>query len=284
MSAAVEEFVITPGVHQIPHDVYKATPALSFSGARKLLPPYAPAIYRWEQDNPVHTDAFDLGLAAHAVVLGDGAPIVVVDADGWRTNAAKQARQEAREAGAIPLLADDHILVQEMAEAVRQHPLAAKLLEPGSGKAEQSLFWQDKETGVWCRCRADWLRHKVEGRRLIVVDFKTARSAHPEKFAKSAMDYGYAMQASWYMDGVRAVGLDDDPAFVFVIVEKDRPHLVSVVELDEPSLSVGMNLNRFARFIYRDCLQSNQWPGYSPEVEMVGLPAWYLRAHDEEPL
>jgi hypothetical protein len=207
----------------------------------------------------------------------------VVDADGWRTNAAKAARQEAREAGATPLLADDHALVQEMAEAVRQHPLAAKLLEPGSGKAEQSLFWQDKETGVWCRCRADWLRHKVEGRRLVVVDFKTARSAHPDKFAKSAMDYGYHQQASWYLDGVRAVGLDDDPAFVFVIVEKERPHLVSVVELDEPSLSVGMNLNRFARYIYADCLHTGKWPGYSPEVEMVGLPAWYLRQHDEEP-
>jgi hypothetical protein len=284
MTAPVEEFVITPGVHQIPHDVYKATPALSFSGAKKLLPPYAPAIYRWEQENPVHTDAFDLGLAAHAVVLADGAPIVVVEADGWRTNAAKQARQEAYEAGAIPLLAADHDLVQAMAAAVRAHPLASKLLDPTSGKAEQSLFWQDKETGVWCRCRADWLRHKVEGRRLIVVDFKTAASAHPDKFSKSAMDYGYAMQASWYMDGVRAVGLDDDPAFVFVIVEKRPPHLVSVVELDEPSLSVGMNLSRIARLIYRDCLQSGQWPGYSPGVELVSLPAWYLRAHDEEPL
>jgi hypothetical protein len=284
MSAPAEEFVITTGVHQIPHDVYKATPALSFSGARKLLPPYAPAIYRWEQDNPVHKRAFDIGLAAHAVVLGDGAPIVVVETDGWRTNAAKQAKQEAYEAGAIPLLAAEHDQIQEMAAAVRAHPIASKLLKPGSGKAEQSLFWQDKETEIWCRCRADWLPHKQPDRRLIVVDFKTATSAHPEKFAKSAMDYQYHIQASWYLDGVRAVGLDNDPAFVFVIVETAPPHLVSVVELDEPSLSVGMNLSRIARLIYRDCLQSGQWPGYSPEVEMVGLPAWYLRAHDEEPL
>jgi hypothetical protein len=284
MTAPVEEFVITPGVHQIPHDVYKATPALSFSGARKLLPPYAPAIYRWEQDNPVHTDAFDLGLAAHAVVLGDGAPIVVVDADGWRTNAAKAAKQEAYEQGAIPLLTAQFELVENMAAAVRAHPLASKLLDPNSGKAEQSIFWQDKETGVWCRCRADWLRHKVEGRRLIVVDFKTARSAHPEKFAKSAMDYGYHQQAWWYTDGVRAVGLDDDPAFVFVVVQSSPPHLVSVVELDEPSLSVGMNLSRIARLTYRDCLESGQWPGYSEQVELVSLPAWYLRQHDEEPL
>jgi hypothetical protein len=284
MTAPAEEFVITPGVHQIPHDVYKATPALSFSGARKLLPPYAPAIYRWEMDNPVHTDAFDLGLAAHAVVLGDGAPIVVVDADGWRTNAAKAAKQEAYEQGAIPLLTAQFELVENMAAAVRAHPLASKLLDPASGKAEQSIFWQDKETGVWCRCRADWLRHKIDGRRLIVVDFKTARSAHPEKFAKSAMDYGYHMQSSWYSDGVRAVGLDDDPAFVFVVVQSSPPHLVSVVELDEPSLSVGMNLSRIARLTYRDCLESGQWPGYSEQVELVSLPAWYLRLHDEEPL
>jgi hypothetical protein len=171
-----------------------------------------------------------------------------------------------------------------MAAAVHAHPLASQLLDPSSGQAEQSLFWQDKESGIWCRCRVDWLRHKIEGRRLIAVDFKTAASAHPERFAKSAMDYGYAMQASWYMDGIRSVGLDDDPAFVFVIVEKDPPHLVSVVELDPPSLSVGMNLNRIARLIYRDCLKTGQWPGYSQEVEQVSLPAWFLRQHGEEPL
>ena len=281
MTATATE--LRQGIFQIPHDAYKATPALSFSGARKLLPPYAPAIYRWELDHPVHTDAFRIGLAAHAVVLGDGAPIRIVEADGWRTNAAKEAKQEAYETGETPLLTAEHDLIQAMAAAVRQHPLASQLLDPSSGKAEQSLFWQDKETGIWCRCRVDWLRHKIEGRRLIVVDFKTATSAHPEKFAKAAMDYGYAMQAQWYMDGVRQVGLDDDPAFVFVIVEKSPPHLVSVVELDEPSLSVGMNLNRIARLIYRDCLQSGQWPGYSGEVELVSLPAWYLRQHDEEP-
>lgn len=282
------DFVVTEaGVYDgIPNDEYHRDPvageSLSFSGAKKLLPPYCPAVYRWEQDHPVHKDIFDFGSAAHQVVLGDpNDRLALFDADGWRTNAAKAHKAEAQAAGLIPILPHQLTIVDEMAAAVRAHPLASKLFEPGTGKPEQSLFWQDEATGVWRRCRLDWLPF-ARGGRLVIPDYKTAESADPETWSKSAANYGYHQQAAWYSDAVRALGLDEDPAFVFVVQEKDPPYLVTVIELDEVAVHIGRMLNQQALLTYAECKQNDRWPGFSSGVVLQPLPSWYLRQYEEE--
>jgi hypothetical protein len=134
---------------------------------------------------------------------------------------------------------------------------------------------------VSCRARLDWLPER-RGGRLILPDYKTCESAHREKFRKSAANYGYHQQADWYTGGAKVLELDEDPAFVFVAQEIQPPYLVNVIELAAPSLSVGHNLNYIARQIYAECVTNNRWPGYSDDVELVDLPEWYLRQHDEE--
>lgn len=276
--------ITEPGIYDIPNDAYHARhEALSSSGARKILPPYCPAIFEWEQTHPVRKDVFDFGSAAHKLVLGDRvARLAVIDADSWRTNAAKEARDDARENGLIPILAKDHTILKRMADALRAHPLVGRLFDPSRGEPERSLFWTDQETGVPCKARVDWLPDKT-GPRLILPDYKTAESAHPDKFRKSAANLGYHQQAAWYMDGIRALGLDDDPAFIFVAQEKTPPYLVQPIELREPSLNIGRILNRQARHAYAECIATGEWPGYSKGIEQVDLPTWYLREHDEEP-
>ncbi len=73
-----------PGVYDIPEGAYFADPALSCSGAKLLLPPSCPALFRYRQDHPEHKDVFDFGSAAHKMVLGAGPPIALVDAPDWR--------------------------------------------------------------------------------------------------------------------------------------------------------------------------------------------------------
>jgi hypothetical protein len=92
------------GFHDdIPEAEYHAHQgSLSVSGAKVLLK--APALFKWQQDHPVHKDVFDFGSAAHALVLGVGAPLHVVHADSWRTKAAQEERDKARAEGSIPLL------------------------------------------------------------------------------------------------------------------------------------------------------------------------------------
>ena len=101
---------------------YHAHPALSQSGAKLLLD--CPARFRWEMDNRTERDAFDIGHAVHAKVLGEGAPIAVIPATG-RTKAEQTAHREAKEAaraeGKTPVTAEQAAEVDAMAEAVLVH-------------------------------------------------------------------------------------------------------------------------------------------------------------------
>lgn len=267
---------MTAAVDNMPETDYHRHPALSSTGARKLLPPSCPAIFKWERDTPpAPKPHFDFGHAAHTLALGRGVPVEVIDADDWRTKPAQDARKAAHTAGKAPILAAEWGQVQAMAAVLRLHPLAAVLFNPDNGTAEQSFFWTDPETGVDCRARFDWLTNPGGGR-LIIPDYKTAVTANPQVFArKHAPEYGYPQQGAWYRDAAIAAGLDDDPAFLFVVQEKTAPYLVSVIELDREALATGAALNYRARTVYAECSEADRWPGYSDDVALVSLPNWY---------
>jgi hypothetical protein len=284
--------ITTPGVYDMPADIYHADPvpggSLSSSGARGLLPPSCPARYRYAADHPEAREtkpAWDLGHAAHLLVLGAGQDLVVVDADDWRTKAAREQRDEAHATGRTPLLLRDFETVQLMAEALREHPMARALFNPDRGTPEQAGFVRDPQTGVWRRALFDWLPDTPLGRggRMILPDYKTCHAADPEKLARAVYDHGYHQQAAWYLDVAHALGLaGPDAAFVFVCQEKTPPYLVTVVEPDAMALRIGRHLNRQAIDIYAACVASGWWPGYSDDVELVGLPGWVENRYLQE--
>lgn len=287
MTATIETTAITgPGVYDIPEDVYHADPipggSLSSSGARRLLPPSCPALFRYEQLNPPGPKkTFDIGTAAHKLVLGSGPELVRIDADEWRTNAIKDEVAAVRARGAVPLKPAEYQMVHEMADAIRRHPVASALFDPGAGRAEQTLIWQDGQTGVWCRARLDWLPNPDRAR-LIIPDYKTCRSAAPAAIARSVAEHGYHQQDDWYRTGARTLGLaDDDAAFVFVFQAKEPPYLVTVVEVDADSRAVAAERNRNALQLYADCVEADYWPGYSDEITLITLPAWAARISEE---
>jgi hypothetical protein len=261
-------------IDAMPEDDYHAHPALSVSGAKKLLPPSCPAIYKWERDNgQPHKAAFDFGHAAHAAVLGVGAPLEVVEADNWLTKAAKEAKAAAYAEGRVPLLAKEKAQVDGMAAAIKAHPIASALLDPDHGKPEQSLFWHDTTHGVDRRGRLDWLP-ATDGGRLIIPDYKTAVSAEPGAIRKAVANFRYFMQDAWYRDTAHALGLADDIAFVFIFQEKTAPYLITVAEIDTAAVMAGRTLNDRALSVFAECTATDTWPSYSDDVELISLPGW----------
>lgn len=258
---------------------YHAEPALSASGAKKLLPPSCPAKFRHDQlHGQAPKDEFDFGSTAHKLVLGSGPEIHVVEADSWRTKDARAERDAARADGKIPLLPGDLDVASAMAAQIKEHPIASVLFDPDRGGApEQSLFWPDPVTDLGLRCRLDWLPES-KGQRLVVPDYKTCRAADLRAIPKAVLNWRYYLQAAWYLDGVKALGLDDNPAFVFVFQEKEPPYLVTVVELDHVAVQVGQRHARAAIDLYDECLRTDTWPGYSDEIELVSLPEWFVAA------
>lgn len=280
--------ISAPGVYRdIDPDAYHRDcvegGSLSSSGARKLLPPGCPAQYAYERTNPpAPKDHFDIGSAAHTIVLGVGDPPVDTGLDNRRGNAWPEKCAEIREAGGIPLLTQDYEMVHAMADALRAHPIAGPLFTAGHGTAEATLVWQDDRTGIMRRSRLDWLPAPRKGR-LIIPDYKTAAAVDLDALSKSMGTWGYAQQADWYRAGCQALELADDSAqFVFVAQAKTPPYLVTVFQPDHEAMRIGAMQNRIAIDVYRRCVETDRWPDHSddgerPAVAHIPLPPYIER-------
>lgn len=285
--------ITAPGVYEIDEAAYHLDPvpdgSLSQSGAKKLLQDGGPALFRYERDHPPEpTSEMELGTAAHKLVLGIGADLVEIKAKDYYTKPAKQARDDARERGAVPLLTHQLETVHAMAAELRRHERASQLLDRDRGRPEMSAFWQDPDYKIWRRLRWDLMPEPDPRRRPIVADYKTTGlgGAAPKEFAKQMANLRYYGQADWYTAGYAAVFGDrigDWPGFAFIVQERTPPYRVACYQLHPDALRKGRADNERAMEIYRDCTEAeadgraSAWPGYSSEIEVIDLPYWSYR-------
>jgi len=260
----------TPGIYEgVSNADYHADPALG-STSLKTLATKTPAHYKYDQEHPKTSDAFNLGTAAHSLILEDDTTqFEIVDAANWLTKDAKAAKAAALATGFVPLLRKEFEQVQAMRDAVMANLYAAAAFT--DHRAEASVFWE--EDGHMLKCRPDAWHPGM------LVDLKTTRDANPNTFGKTAHEYGYHQSAAHYIDGVKAATGEELP-FHFVLVEKTEPYLVSVVELDVEAVNLGRQLNDRAKRIYRECVESGNWPGY-PSGELISLPMWAIYQAEE---
>lgn len=261
----------------MPEDTYFSDPvpdgSLSASMCKVLIQPGGPAKLRQQLDAPRGPNpVFDIGHAAHKLVLGVGAEIVRIPHDEWRTKEAKAAVQAARDAGQIPLKPADWDRVHAMADQLARHPAAVELLV--DAVPEVSAF-RRHDSGVWLRSRIDAVGDGY------LADFKTSRSADPELFHRDAANLAYHVQDAFYTAMADALdGLPDDPDFYFIVQEKEPPYLVSVVELSPTFRAIGAAAVEHAIDLWQQCQATGEWPGYPAGISLIDPPAW-LRSHDE---
>lgn len=268
--------ITEPGVYEMSAEAYHADPCPTWSLSRTgiidlMAEPFGgcPARHYWKRHAPpVEKRTFDIGHAAHRLILGKGADIVQIDAPDYRTDMAKAARDKAHEEGKTPLLRDDYAKVEAMAEALRKHEVANAAFV--NGEAEQTIIWRDQEFDVWCRCRPDWTPNG--GR--IVPDLKTAYSCAKDVLQRKMIDEGLFVQAALTIEGLQAVGRIERPLFIFVFQEKEPPYLCRFVQPSEGDLNWGRMVIAKAKETFARCLADNDWPGYADEIEPIGMPYW----------
>lgn len=265
-----------PGIYQdVPELDYHArrfgpTESLSSTEAKRVL--QAPAVFRYRRTHPEEPrTAFDVGHAAHALILGTGLNLYIHNHESLRTKAAREDIQEHRAAGEVPISRADYTEVRGMADAVLTHPIAGPLLEDGT--PEQSLYAVDGPTGMWMRGRVDW----ATGSTRTLIDLKTAQSADPTTFHRAVTTYGYDIQREWYRT-IWQMLTGEVPQFLHVVVEKAPPHLVSVIDLGLDFEEIGRMRVRQALDTYKRCLDTDTWPGYAPIIHDVDAPSWYVTA------
>lgn len=269
------------GIFEMSADEYHADPcpepSLSASIAHILCS--ASPLHAWTAHpklNPqfVREEAarMDIGAIAHALVLEGINKARVLDFPDRRTNDYKRAHAAAMAAGEIPILTKDFEDVKGMVVSLRHfldpyRPLQTALME---GRPEVSLMWQE-ENGVWCRARPDWLSD--DHRR--IEDYKTrSGTANPEVVSRTIFNEGWDVQAAFYIRGLKAIDPTAAPAFRFIVQETYPPYAVSVVSLGPDSMMIAEKKVQWAIDKWRECLDSNEWPGYPTEVCYATLPAW----------
>ncbi|TPE53053.1 PD-(D/E)XK nuclease-like domain-containing protein [Amaricoccus solimangrovi] len=273
-----------PGVFDLSDEQYHADPAplpsLSSGLVRQIInrsPLHAwTACPRLNPDfAPRQSDAFDVGRAAHTMLLGKGAGIAVIDADDWRSKDARAERDAARAAGKTPMLVAQFEAANALVTAARRQLGAFGIDLLPVERNELAAFAQID--GIWCRALVD---HAPADPRRPLVDLKTCEDASPDACIKSVTSYGYAAQAAHYQD-VWEAATGERRGFRFAFIEKAPPFGVSVIKLhdDEADDADWMLDARHqcaeARRIWGECLRTGQWPGYPPRVAVVGAPAFY---------
>jgi hypothetical protein len=271
-----------PGIYDISAAEYHADccpmPSLSSSIAKLLVSPGGTPAHAWEAHprlNPNYmteeSEKFDLGTAAHALILRDRAAFEIIEADDWRTKVAKDKRDEARVAGKIPLLSHQWGDINDMVTAA-QLQLAAHADASGAfadGKPEQTLIWSEGD--MWCRARLDWLPNKGP----YFDDYKsTAASADPDVWDRAMFGMGFDFQAAFYLRGIRALGLCDKPVFRFIVQENFKPFALSVVALMPGALDLASRDVEIAIRRWTDCLLHNRWPAYPTRTCYIDSPPW----------
>lgn len=221
-----------------------------------------------------HKEAFDLGSLAHALLLHDERNFEICEENDWRTKAARETRERAYAEGRIPILArqfeDTREMVGSCLEQLSEHECGDAF---NGGNAEVTLIWQEP-CGVWCRARPDWLPENRD-HRITFYDYKTTASpAHPDRYQRTAFDFGLDIQAAWYSRGIRAT-LGVDARCRFVVQEREAPWAISVIEMSPAAIALADAQIERAIEIWRQCLAAGIWPGYPARVHYVEPPAWY---------
>lgn len=255
-------------------------PSLSASMAKILLAesPYK-AWYSHSRLNPDYRDdrdpKFDYGTAAHAMLLeDDSSNLIIVNADDWRTKAAREAREAANSAGKTAILERHLTAVKRMVEVAHEFIAKSEIADYWP-KAESELtsIWLDG--GVWKRSRLDRITHD----RSVVMDYKSTTDASPDGFSRQIPRMSYHIQEAFHSDSVEAHG-HKRPKFVFLAQAVEPPHECSLHGCDPAMQEIAQAQVARATAIWRECLQTKKWPSYGGRIHWSVPTAYMMQDHE----
>lgn len=257
---------------------YREHPAVSRSELWKISE--SPEKFKYYKENPIKpTPTLIFGQMFHKLALQPESfeeEFAVTPTVDRRTKEGKELWAEFIEQSENKILVseEDFEKANSMCLSLRNTPFVNKLL---SGEREKEFFWIDDVTGEECKCRTDSILETSKVN--IISDLKSTSKADTEHFMKDAVNYGYDFQAAMYCEGLKA-NTGKDFSFVFIVVEKEPPYAVNVLQADALFLKRGYDLFREYIGIYHDCKVTDDWYGYMGKYKMINnlaLPAWLAK-------
>lgn len=233
------------------------------------------------------TEAMKLGKAFHACLLEPQkfmsmyicAPIV-----DRRTKIGKETHERFLIENSNKIVITEEVMqmVKRMRDSLLSKRSSHVVLQ--NGQAEIEIYWQDDETGVQCKAKPDYYIPPSEAfPNGIIIDPKTTLDASPEEFSRSIYKFGYHNQAAWYCDAIKKIyNLVDDPVFINIPIEKEKPHECGFFAADEMMIKIGRKENRRLLNLYNECLSKGRWEGYPDKIDYIGLPPYIVNKFNFE--
>jgi exodeoxyribonuclease VIII len=254
-------------LHMTSND-YHRHPSISSSDVKAVA---TRSLAHWKYKTYKASPAFALGSAVHALVLEPQKNLVVRGPEDRRGAKWKDASLAADLDGKILLTEGDYDLAAEIANAVLAHPAVGSFLADSEFVAEASFFADDGETGANIKCRPDgYILHAG-----VVFDIKTTRDASPDGFPKELRNYGYDLQAAFYLRTLREAGFDAKK-FIFVAVEKEPPYAVGLHVMTDRYLEhANERVTRTLEKINAAVTAGDYTTGW-PMINDIDLPRWQV--------
>lgn len=283
MNAPVSTF-LSEGLHtDVPAERYHADPcsepSLSSSIAHMLVTEtprhawFAHPRLNTMMEAREPTSAMALGSIVHEMVLGRGGGIEVVDADDWRTKAAKEARAAATAAGKTAVLLKTMVDAETIRDAImhclEETPEASDFEHPDA-RSEIVGVWRDIG-GPMCRIMVD--RLSPEG---VIYDLKITGKGLDNLSLSRQLEDGYACRAAFYLRGLSRIAPDMAGLlrYRWIFAEATPPHAVRIVEADQRTIELGDREAALGIATWDRCLRLGQWPGWPRGVAKIGMGAW----------
>lgn len=282
-------------------DRYLEQPAMSAGLVKAIINECPRAAWHQSWLNPARerddSNVSDAGSIAHMILLeGSADCCVVVDPedhpaektgnipDGWTNKSIKTARKAIREAGKIPVLKPDMLLIENMVDSASHfieslkntEPAIWAAFQPDGGDSELTCIWDDD--GLLCRMRPDRITHD---RKLIIDPKFSARTTEPATWARTQMTpMGYWISAAMYRRGCQKT-FGTSPEYIFLVIGQNDPHLCSLVGVDPAGFEYGGSQVERGLRTWRECVKRGYWPGYPQRVCYPEVKPWEFAEEQE---
>lgn len=247
--------------------------AVNASNLKKILESPLEYKHSIEKTDKEEKSFFDMGHALHSTNLEQNTDSFIKGPDvNKNTTVWKDAKKEAEANGKILLDPSAYDDVLRGFEVFCSHPFAHKLVSYCQ-RIEQSGFYMDKKSGLWCKFRPDGVcANDTDGD--YIFDYKSTRSLSQRTLETSIAEYGYHISAAHYIEGYKAL-TGRDIKHYYLCYQKSSGSMDVVVKLLDPdAIQLGKEIREAALLKIADCMAKNDWPGVSGKLEGIGLPQW----------
>lgn len=268
-----------PGLYDIPDPAYRAIDLPSASQCKVLLDGTNAHLAYHREHGREETSALIVGQYLHALVLE---PDTINSRfefcskadrrtkDGKDAYATALARAQSR--GATLLHEPDAQLAEAMFDAVTAKPVAMAVVQRCEMREVTVIGEID---GRLAKARMDGVILDDSGRFATIVDLKTTTCAGLNAFGRSAVTYHYPFQAAFYSRLLRSIGIVDVEDFIFVAVEKERPHLAAIYRCSGVGIEVSdRGIDAIVRRWW--AVKEGDRTGYPDEIQELELPRWFI--------